>query len=58
MNADTLKDKVQEPTAAEGTGSCRGREGEGQGEIPIGGSMVPLPGFRASGSLEMLLFLM
>lgn len=45
----------EEPTAAEGTGSCRGREGEGRGGTPIGGSMVPLPGFRASGSLEMLL---
>lgn len=51
-----LRIKFREgPTAAEGIGSCRGREGEGRGGTPIGGSMVPLPEFRASGSLEMLL---
>lgn len=53
---DAARIQIREnPTAAEGTGSCLGRE-EGGGGIPIGGSVVePLPGFGAPGSLEMLL---
>lgn len=55
--SDTLQDKVQGETSC-----CRGNQllqGEGgrsrRGGTPIGGSVVPFPGFGASGYLEELI---